>query len=77
MTGLRIGAGRAVVGVVVAEFIASNQGLGFIILLSGQTLNTSRAMVGIVLLAAFGIVVGEVLRRVEARFDSWRPEVSA
>lgn len=76
MTGLRIGAGRAVVGVVVAEFIASNQGIGFMILLSGQTLNTSRVMVGIVLLAAFGIVVSEILRRLEDRFDAWRPEVS-
>ena len=34
--GLRIGAGRALVGVVVAEFIASNIGLGFYISLNGN-----------------------------------------
>lgn len=76
ITGLRLGAGRALVGVVAAEFISSNQGLGFIISVAGSTLNTSRVMVGILIIATFGIVTGEILRRVEARFDVWRREVS-
>jgi NitT/TauT family transport system permease protein len=74
MTGLRQGAGRAVVGVVAAEFISSNQGIGFLIMVSGQTVQTSRVFVGIVLLAAFGIFTGEVLGRIEHRFDVWRRE---
>ncbi|HEX5451026.1 MAG TPA: ABC transporter permease, partial [Candidatus Limnocylindrales bacterium] len=52
MTGLRQGAGHALVGAVAGEFIASNQGLGFGIMLAGQTLNTSEVFIGIVLLAA-------------------------
>jgi len=76
MTGLRQGASRAVVGVVAAEFISSNEGLGFLIILSGQTLNTSRVMVGIVMLAAFGIFTGEVFRRIEQRFEVWRREAN-
>jgi ABC-type nitrate/sulfonate/bicarbonate transport system permease component len=72
MTGLRQGAGRAVVGVVAAEFISSNQGIGFLISLSGQTLQTSRVFVGIILLAAFGIIIGEVLGRIDHSFDKWR-----
>ena len=72
MTGLRQGAGRAVVGVVAAEFISSNQGIGFLISVSGQTLQTSRVFVGIILLAAFGIFLGEVLGRIDKSFDKWR-----
>ena len=75
MTGLRQASGRAIVGVVGAEFISSNQGLGFVISVSGQTLNTSRVMVGILLLASFGIVTGEILGRIERRFEVWRREV--
>jgi ABC-type nitrate/sulfonate/bicarbonate transport system permease component len=77
MTGLRQGAGRAVVGAVAAEFISSNQGIGFLISLSGQTLQTSRVFVGIILLATLGIVTGEILGRVEKRFDVWRREATA
>jgi NitT/TauT family transport system permease protein len=75
ITGIRIGAGRALVGVVVAEFIASNIGLGFYISLNGTTLNTARVMLGIVLIGVFGIFVGELIRRVEHRFDVWRPTI--
>jgi ABC-type nitrate/sulfonate/bicarbonate transport system permease component len=75
ITGIRIGAGRALVGVVVAEFIASNIGLGFYISLNGTTLNTARVMLGILLLGGFGIFIGELIRRIEHRFDVWRPAI--
>lgn len=75
MTGLRIASGRAIVGVVGAEFISSNEGLGFFISISGTTLQTSRVFVGILLLAAFGVILNEILGRVERRFDAWRREV--
>jgi ABC-type nitrate/sulfonate/bicarbonate transport system permease component len=76
MTGLRQGSSRSIVGVVAAEFISSNQGVGFLIIVSGQTLNTARLMVGIVLLATFGIITGEIFRRIEKRFDVWRRQAS-
>jgi len=76
ITGLRLGASRALVGVVAAEFISANQGIGYLIGVAGQTLNTSRVMMGVVIIASLGIVTGELLRRVERRFDVWRPEAS-
>lgn len=75
ITGIRQGAARAIVGVVVAEFVSANQGIGFMITLAGSTLNTARLMFGLAILAAFGIVVGELLRRVEQHFETWRPEI--
>jgi NitT/TauT family transport system permease protein len=75
LTGLRLGASRALVGVVTAEFLAANQGLGYYIALNGQTLNTSRVFVGLLMLGIFGILIGELVRVVEHRFDVWRPAI--
>ena len=75
MTGPRLASGRAIVGVIGAEFISSNEGLGFFISISGTTFQTSRVFVGILLLAATGILLNEILGRIEHRFDSWRREV--
>src|SRR5207237_1107339 len=75
LSGVRIGAGRALVGVVSAEFISANQGLGFYIGFFGTFLDTARVMLGIVLFGIFGVVLGELLRVVEHRFAVWRPEL--
>lgn len=75
ITGLRLSAGHALVGVVVGEFLASNAGIGFYISFNGSMLDTSRVMLGIVLLGAFGVFTGELIRRVERRFDKWRPAI--
>lgn len=75
LTGIRIASGRALVGVVVAEELAANEGIGYYIDFFGTFLDTSRVMLGIVLLGGFGIVLGELVRRVEKRFEVWRPEI--
>jgi ABC-type nitrate/sulfonate/bicarbonate transport system permease component len=75
LTGVRIGAGRALVGVVTAEFLAANEGIGYYISLYGTFLDTSRVMLGIVLLGTFGIAIGELVRLIERRFEMWRPEI--
>jgi ABC-type nitrate/sulfonate/bicarbonate transport system permease component len=75
LTGLRFGATRALVGVVVAELLASNAGIGFYINSSGTFLRTDKVMFGVVLLGLFGIVVGEGIRRIENRFEKWRPAI--
>ncbi|MGH2450323.1 MAG: ABC transporter permease [Candidatus Limnocylindria bacterium] len=75
ISGTRIGVGRALVGVVSAEILAANAGLGFYISLYGTFLDTSRVMLGIILFGVIGLVVGEMVRTVERRFDAWRPEI--
>ncbi len=75
LSGIRIGAGRALVGVVAAELLSANVGLGFYMELFGTFLDTSRVMLGIVLFGIFGVVVGEVIRVAERRFEVWRPDI--
>lgn len=59
-------------GVVSAEFVASNAGLGFMVSVAGQTFDTARVMAGIFILITAGIGTAEILGRVERRFDRWR-----
>jgi ABC-type nitrate/sulfonate/bicarbonate transport system permease component len=75
LTGIRIAAGRALVGVVVAEFIAANQGIGFYVITAGAVADTSKVMFGLLLVGLFGVAVGELVRRTERRFDVWRPPI--
>ena len=75
ISGTRIGAGRALVGVVSAEILAATAGLGFYIDRSATFLDTSRAMLGIILFGVIGLVIGEVIRAAEKRFEIWRPEI--
>lgn len=75
LTGIRIASGRALVGVVVAEELAANQGIGYYIEFTGQFLDTARVMLGVVLLGLFGVALGELVRGLEKRFEVWRPEL--
>jgi NitT/TauT family transport system permease protein len=75
LSGIRIGAGRALVGVVSAEIISAREGLGFYISLYGTFLDTARVMLGIVLFGVVGLIVGEGVRIAEKRFEVWRPEI--
>jgi len=75
VTAVRLGVTRALVGVVVAEFFAANAGLGFYINFSGTTLKTDQVMLGVILLGVLGMILGELVRRLERRFERWRPEL--
>lgn len=72
VTGLRLGVARGLVGVVVAEMFGSSAGLGYRILVSGQSFDTASLFVGILVLAAAGVVSVELLKYVERRLAPWR-----
>jgi NitT/TauT family transport system permease protein len=55
LAGLRLAAGRALIGAVVAEFITAVSGVGYFILYNSRTYHHSEAFVGVLLLAAFGV----------------------
>ena len=77
LAGLRLGVGRALVGVIVGELYSANAGIGYMIALSSQTLQTDRLLFGVVLLTLMGVVLVELLRIVEKRFQKWRPSVGS
>jgi NitT/TauT family transport system permease protein len=77
LTGLRLGLGRAIVGVMVGELYAATAGIGFMITVAGATFQTDKVFVGVLIFALTGMIGMEMLTRVERRFDKWRPKVGA
>jgi NitT/TauT family transport system permease protein len=74
-TGLKYGAGRALLGVVVGELYASTSGLGHMIADAGNTFQTDVVLFGVLIFMATGLVVVSLLDRLERRFEIWRPHV--
>jgi len=77
LTGLRLGVGRALIGVMVGELYAATAGIGFMITVAGATFQTDKVFVGVLIFAISGMTAMEVLTRLESRFDTWRVKVGA
>jgi NitT/TauT family transport system permease protein len=77
LTGLRLGLGRAIVGVMVGELYAATAGIGFMITVAGATFQTDKVFVGVLVFALTGMIGTELITRMEKRFDKWRPKVGA
>jgi len=74
LSGLRLGLGHALIGIVVAEMYGATRGLGFLIWVSSARFQTDKVMVGIIIIALAGILMTGLLRVIERRFESWRPD---
>ncbi len=72
VTGLRLGVGRAVIGVFLAEMVGADQGIGFYILRSGTEFRVDRVFVGVLILVAASVALTELMRVVEQRLTPWR-----
>lgn len=77
IAGLRLGAGRGLVGIVVGELYAATAGVGFLIAQFGATFQTDRVFVGVLIITLGGVSLDVVLRFLERRFELWRPRVGA
>ncbi len=74
-TGLKYGAGRALLGVVVGELYAATAGLGHMIADAGNTFQTDTLFFGVLLFTGTGLVITAALDRLEHRFERWRPQL--
>ena len=70
--GLKLGAGIALLLLVAAEQIAADAGIGFLILQSGNLMETTRLMVGIVVLSLLGVLSHWALGGLERAVIRWR-----
>jgi|SRR5680860_951627 len=73
-TGLRLGLGRALVGVVVGQMFAANAGVGYMIRVAGNTFQTNLLLAGVFLMACAGIIGTIVIEKLGSYFDKWRPD---
>jgi NitT/TauT family transport system permease protein len=72
--GLKLGAGTSLLLLVAAEMIAANSGIGFLILNAQNLMETTKLMVGIVLLSLLGLTSHWLLVRLERAALPWRAE---
>lgn len=71
LAGLRLAAGRALIGAVVAEFFISIPGLGYFILFNSRTFKHNEAFVAVVVLVAAGVGFEVLIGWLARRFLPW------
>jgi ABC-type thiamine transport system ATPase subunit len=79
VTGLRLAVGRALIGVIVAEYYTSASlagGLGDLIQTNASNFDTARMFVPVVVIAALGVVLTALLELAERRLALWRSEAA-
>jgi NitT/TauT family transport system permease protein len=72
MAGIRLSVGRAVVGMVVAEMFTAVGGLGGAIIIYGNSYKMDKLFVVIIVLAALGVTLTEIVRILEKRIAQWK-----
>lgn len=72
VAGLRLGVGRALTGVIVAELFGATGGLGYSIAYHAQLLETTSMMVSIVMVILLGVILTQTLTWLEKKTDAWR-----
>ncbi|AIQ65615.1 ABC transporter permease [Paenibacillus stellifer] len=76
LLGVRLSLGVAWIGLVVAELIGSQSGVGFLINEAKQNSNTPVIFVGILIFAVIGKLIDSLVRLLERKFLSWRDSYS-
>jgi len=70
-TGLKVGAALAAIGAVVGEFVASDKGLGYLLLEYNGDLNTSMVFAVIIFLSTIGLAVYGMVAAAERFVIPW------
>lgn len=73
MSGVRLAVGIGLTGVIVSEFTASTEGMGYMMANAAANFRTSQVFAGLVIMSTLGVVLTEVARWLERHFDRWRP----
>jgi NitT/TauT family transport system permease protein len=76
MAGIRLAVGRAVVGMVIAEFFTTISGLGAVIINSANNFDTATMFVPIIILMVMAIGLNWLIGFVERRVAPWQAEIS-
>jgi ABC-type nitrate/sulfonate/bicarbonate transport system permease component len=74
VAGLRLAIGRAVLGVVVAEFFGSEQGLGVMMVQAAGRYQVDVVFAGLIVFAALSLVMTGLVQLIETRLTRWRPQ---
>ena len=71
MAAIRVTFSRAMVGAILAEFIASTAGLGYMIVRAARQFDIATVFAGVVVIAALVMLVNGAIRLLESRLFPW------
>jgi ABC-type nitrate/sulfonate/bicarbonate transport system permease component len=71
LAGIRLAIGRALIGMIVAEFIIGLAGLGYLIIVYQNTFRIDRMFVPVIVVALFGVVLMGLVQVIESRVAPW------
>jgi ABC-type nitrate/sulfonate/bicarbonate transport system permease component len=74
IAGLRLAIGRAVLGVVVAEFFGSESGLGVMMVQAAGRYQVAVVFSGLIVFAALSLAMTAAVQLLENRLGRWRPQ---
>jgi len=74
VAGLRLAIGRAVLGVVVAEFFGSEAGLGVMMVQAAGRYQVDTVFAGLIVFAALSLAMTALVWLLEDRLSGWRPQ---
>lgn len=72
MTGLRLGIGKGLIGIVVADLFGATAGLGFLILNGADTFDMPQLFGGLFILALIGVILTSAFTAIERRVVHWQ-----
>jgi NitT/TauT family transport system permease protein len=72
IAGARLAIGRGLVGIIVGEFYAASEGIGFAISQAGDTYRLPEMFVGIFILSLIAVALTELMRKLELTIAPWR-----
>ena len=73
VAGVRLAIGRAILGVVVAEFFGSEAGLGVMMVQASGKYQVDVVFAGLIVFAALSLVMTSAVQLLERRLSRWRP----
>ncbi len=76
VAGLRLAIGRAVLGVVVAEFFGSEEGLGVMMVQAAGRYQVDIVFSGLIVFAGLSLLMTAAVQVLENRLSRWRPQPS-
>jgi ABC-type nitrate/sulfonate/bicarbonate transport system permease component len=76
ITGMRISTAISIMALVGVEMLASDSGIGFLVIDAQRTFDTERVFAGILVLSLLGFGLDRLARRAEARILGWHIQTS-
>lgn len=77
LVGLRFSLAYSVLGLVAAETVNANQGLGYLVTQAQTYLQTNQVFVGLVIYSVLGLLADQIVRVLERVLLRWRPSYEA